>query len=104
MEFGVYRVVNGRPVVGMVCGGDVGALTIEESDVERGQEDNIGEVGRIVNVGVHWVVFLCLGEGGEKDKQEDVNSPGHGFDDKSNWVDTKIYFHINRWKVQNMIK
>ena len=53
MEFSVYRVVNGRPVVGMVCGGDVGALTIEESDVERGQEDNIGEVGRIVNVGVH---------------------------------------------------
>ena len=53
MEFGVYRVVNGRPVVGMVCGGDVGALTIEESDVERGQEDNIGKVVRVVYLSVH---------------------------------------------------
>ena len=63
----------------MVCGSDVGAFSIEESDVERGQVDNIGEVVGVVDVGVHGVVFLGLGDGGgEEDKQEDVNISDHG--------------------------
>ena len=37
----------------MICCGDVGALTIEESNVERGQEDNIGEVVGVVYFSVH---------------------------------------------------